>query len=222
MTLGLPKKSLEPSPHPYGREGEPLGAPTQPPLGGHDLDTREDIVGVVQWLSHAHVDDVGETLALLDREDLVDDLTDREVGLEALLACHTEETVHLAPYLRGDAERSSVAFGNKYRLDEPSVAHSKEILTRPIDRQLRGYGLGATDLEVLGQEGSIGLGDITHLVDGGSPLVVEPLSYLLTRKSGHPEGDDLLSQLIQGEAQQWAFGCYNFVHVRMIYPASRA
>ena len=69
-------------------------------------------LGVEQRLAHAHEDDIGQPLAetsqpLPPEADLVDDLGNLEVALEAELAGGAERTADGTPGLAGDADRRS-------------------------------------------------------------------------------------------------------------------
>ena len=116
---------------------------------------------------------------------MVDDLTRRQVPLEALLARHTEEAVHLTAHLRRDAERSAVLIGDKDGFDKTTRGDGEEVLARAILRELAHHGSRTPDGIALSEERAIGFGEVRHLIDGGDALVIEPLGYLLAREAGH-------------------------------------
>ena len=92
-------------------------------------------VVVGQRLTHAHQDDVGD--ALIGRsqlasieEHLGDDLTRRQVALEAALTGGAERTAHRAAGLGADAQRVAVRVVHEHRLDLSAVRQREEHLAR--------------------------------------------------------------------------------------------
>ena len=77
--------------------------------GRQDLRDSQHGVEIIHRLALPHEDDVRQALTLRQGIDLIQDVGCGEVALKALLARLTEEAVHLAAHLTGDAECGAVA-----------------------------------------------------------------------------------------------------------------
>ena len=85
-----------------GRKSDALRAPAETPISGKDLYCPADIFIIVQRLAHTHKDAVGEFVALVNRNELGQYVSCREMAVETLAACHTETAAHPAAGLGRD------------------------------------------------------------------------------------------------------------------------
>ena len=118
--------------HAYGRKGYALGAPSESPGGGQNVDNAADAVPVVQGLSHAHEHGIGQFRSLVHLQELGEDLRRGEVAVPSPASGHAEAAAHAAALLGGDTERAAVLVGNHHGLH--SGTERKEVFFRTVRR----------------------------------------------------------------------------------------
>ena len=133
---------------------------------------------------------------------MVYDVCGREVALETLTGCHAETATHAASNLATDTKCASVAIGNENGLDALAVEGGKEVLYGAVHAALAIHRFLATDAVVCLQELSVFQRDVRHLIDALRSLLVEPIGYLSTYKSGHTQQLRHLAKFIYIHAQK--------------------
>lgn len=113
MALTLLQESFQLVLDAHRADRDTLRTPCPTIIGSQYLRGTKHIVEVVHRLALSHEHDVGQVLPLRQRVYLVEDVARRQTPLKSLLARLTEETVHLASHLRGDAEGGTVLIRNK-------------------------------------------------------------------------------------------------------------
>ena len=98
--------------------GDAFRTPCPAVVGCENLCGPEHVVEIVHRLALTHEDDIRQLVALRQGVDLIQNISSCEVALKALLARLTEETIHLAANLAGNAECGSVIIWDKDGLDE--------------------------------------------------------------------------------------------------------
>ncbi len=99
VALALIEEPLQVGLEPDGGEGDTPGAPCQPIVCHQQLICFFYVLVVVQRLTHAHEDQVGDLFRVGYRVYLVEYLSGGEVIAESLLAGHAEVAVHAAAHL---------------------------------------------------------------------------------------------------------------------------
>ena len=108
-------------------------------LRTHLVQKAHHVVVVVQRLSAAHKDDVGDgtllhaaALRRVDRYHLTEDLGKMQIPHQPVRTRRAESTVHPAPYLSGDAEGVAVVVGHENALYEVAVKEGEKILLAAV------------------------------------------------------------------------------------------
>ena len=91
-----------------GRDRDALRAPGIAVGSGQYLKYLEELVGIIQWLTHSHKKQISQFLVFRQGLDLVQDFVGRQVLGESLFSRHAKEAIHFASDLRGDAKRGPV------------------------------------------------------------------------------------------------------------------
>ena len=115
-------------------EGDARRRPAEAPLRSHDFERPQYVVRVVERLAHAHEDDVRQTVAFGQRDDLVEDFGRRQRVLQPLPSRRAEFASHAASGLRRDAQRGPLAVGNVGRFDPCALLRAVEVLFRSVGR----------------------------------------------------------------------------------------
>ena len=203
MAFALLQEATQPLHRPDRRDGDALWAPAIPPGRRQDLQHLEELIHIVQRLTHAHKDQISERLTLRQRLNLVQDLVSGQIGGETLLTGHAKEAIHLAAYLRGNAERRPVLRRDIDRLHKMSFASRIEILDRAIHRTLRHSWRISAHLITLRQGRPFSQGHVRHLRHLCDVFLIQPVSHLLRRIAGKPHLRSHLLQLRQGHSHQF-------------------
>ena len=135
------------------------------PVGGQDLNAFKHFIEVVERLSHAHVDDIGDLLPLRNAADLVDDFTGSELPLEPLFPCHAKQATHFTAHLRGDADSLPLLEGDHGRLDKVFVLGGEEIFFGSVGAGLHFGRLGEAEGVIFTQMLACLFRKVAHLVD---------------------------------------------------------
>jgi hypothetical protein len=91
--------------------------------------------------------------------------------------------------------------GDVDRLDLVAASNAQQVFSGAVGGKLPGDNLGPGDLELLGQQAAIGLGQIGHRLEIGNPALVDPLPQLA---GAHPRLTLRRARLYQGGAQALA------------------
>jgi hypothetical protein len=182
-----------------GRQGDPSSRERKPVVRADDGDGFQDVVVVVQGLAHPHEDEVVDPGAFLGAElrldDLVDDLRGAKVAREPRFCRKAEGAAHLAARLCGETKRPVARARDEDALDQKAVLEAKEDLLCRVFGGLRPDDFEIADPGPLFHVGPELLREVRHGLEGGSPLLVDPLHDLpgpeLLPEFGH-EGLDLL------------------------------
>ena len=146
-------------------------------IGDHSQCFHRRVV-VVEWLTHAHQDDVegrtGEAGGVREHADLTDDLAGGKIPHEPHLAGQAERAAHRAPDLRRDAERLRGRVGNVDRFDVAAVGELQQKLRRAVFRGLAGFERGRRNSERLSELHPQLLAEVRHLREVGHAARVNP------------------------------------------------
>ena len=71
----------------------------QPVIQIEDLQCGDHIIKIMQWLSHPHQNDIRDRRISLDRANLIDDFSDRQISRQAESAGKAELALHGATNL---------------------------------------------------------------------------------------------------------------------------
>ena len=211
-------------PHPgnnaAGGDRYPAVGEVQSPLFGEDGEGLEQIFQIVQRLTHAHEDDIGDLgradalffrlgpQKIIHGADLAHDLARGEITDKAHGGREAEGTVHGTSYLGGDAEGVAVRFRDEDRFDHPPVIEGKAELDAAIIGALENGIIKAGDAGVFGQQLPEILGQISHLGKLGDAGAVEPGHELTTTKCGLAKAHHVFCYFILRQIAQVGFVCH--------------
>ena len=151
---------------------------------------------VLQRLSHAHQDHVGDdTLRaakvpaqeVLGKPELRHDFTGTQIAAETLVPGRAEAATDSATGLRRNTQCAAVVFRNEHGFDRIAATNVEQPLDSAIARPVFGRDHQAFDtgrsLELLAQW----FGKITHRVETGGALLMDPAEQLRGTKAFFPQ-----------------------------------
>ena len=178
-----------------------LRTPLEAVVGRQYLCGTEYGIEVIHRLSLSHENDIGQRVALRQPINLVQDVGRREVALPPLLARLTEKAVHLTAHLRRHTERCPFAIWNVDSLHALARSRREQIFRRAVLTALAVDGRHNANGEIGLEQLTVLLRDIGHLVYRHDVLLIEPTSYLATRKGWHTHLPDCVFQFGTGQSQ---------------------
>ena len=214
MALTLLQESFQLVLDAHRADRDTLRTPCPTIIGSQYLRGTKHIVEVVHRLALSHKHDVGQVLHLRQRVYLVEDVARRQTPLKSLLARLTEETVHLASHLRGDAKGGTVLIRNIDGLHKLAASSWEEVLDGTIHRVLC-IGISCASYFVFGSQfGTVGFREIGHFIDALHMLHIEPLGNLPTGESRHSQVLRHLLQFSKGKTQKIFFFVIHTAKIR--------
>ena len=187
MHRRLVQKALQRGQHTRCREGYSRGAPTVSPLRGEHFERTQDIVEIIQRLTHTHIDHIGQSVAFGQRGDLIQDFECRERVVQTLTRSHTETAAHTAPRLRRNAQRSTLTIRDICRLNVATRSFGRiEIFSCSVLRRADRQRGRQTDIVTLSQPRTCRRRQIGHRGDIRNVALVKPACHLPRSKSRQP------------------------------------
>ena len=182
LGIGLLSEPFDLGHQARGGDGDLAVAESEAFAVDEDLRRRDNIVGVMERLAHAHEDDVGDVALRLEHAaglgNLVHNLRGAQMAAKAHLRRQTELTVHRAAHLAADAERDAVLRRDEHRLDDCARVELPGDLAGAIggaEDRIHRNGIHPRELHQLFAEP---LREVGHLLKRRDEPDVEPLPDL--------------------------------------------
>ena len=194
--------------HAGRRDRNARGRPPHAPLRCQRIERAQHLLDVVERLAHAHVHDVGKSVALGQRDYLVEYVRGGERVLQPLTPRGAEAAPHAAPRLRRYAERGAVAVGYVGRLDVRSFERAVEIFARAVGRYAYPLGCSESGRAALGQQCARGRRQVGHPVERIDEAAVEPARRLSGREARHRHLRTQCSELVEAHSVENMFRAF--------------
>src|SRR5574344_74742 len=205
MALALIEESFQPLLQSYTTHCNPFRTPCISVVGSHNLCHLKHIVQIVERFTLSHKNDIGQSVTFRQRINLIENVCHGQAPFESLFARLAEKAVHLASYLRRDAQRGALFFRYEHRLDDCALESSPPLFDGAVDRLLAFGRSSSADAVLPRQLVAVGFRQVCHLVNLRHMTAVEPFGNLFRGKSRHAEVADNLLQLSKRHPQTWYF-----------------
>ena len=182
-----------------GRQADVAHTDVDALRAGDDLQKVHHIIKIVQRLTDAHQNNVGDALAgvLLCGVNFRRDLPRRQVAHAARLGGGAEPAAHCAAHLGGHTDSIAVFVAHEHGLDAVAVGQLQKILDRTVPRLLAAADDGGCNRALLLQLGQQRLGLVGHLGELRHKLLVQPFKNLLGAEFWLTQSHDVGRQRVQ-------------------------